>query len=519
MKEKSALENANFGKLSISRSKALIFIVYSLIALLYISGLYQKLHVSADDRIKFHAIPVAISTLYQGHKHDYRGWRSTEIPFQNDVLLTDEFIAQHIQAPVNKAQGHYYWVADDRGFADYVIAAFALFGPRMKSLYHFWFVILLLSATLFVLAFNRQVWAMAFLALLVLGIHSAVALLKLTPNLTALYEPRYLDVLALVPVYHMIFAAVCLKKEDLKGNLPYLLGQLLIFIFLYHARSSLGWEIVAVIGISLFTFVKNKEWTKITPSLLVIVLLLSGSLALTSYKHIKYHKSYFQDSAYGVRTFWHNALMGLNIKALPTYLVDDFTIAQIVTQYANDSKSWATSVGNLTAQELLNTLGNWGKADWIAYESCAKELYFSLLRENKREVIRMYLFDKPLQTLIDLSSPKGGLYSGKTPLPPPKNALPWNPLHFLYLIPFSCIALLSAQSLYLSRWKLLSITFAVFITGMIPSIAFYSKILTRGGLSVTMAIGLYLGIAICAFSVYKWIEKLIHTRRLKTYGT
>ncbi|HWY36368.1 MAG TPA: hypothetical protein VNX68_17115, partial [Nitrosopumilaceae archaeon] len=194
---------AYIGKFTINRSKALIWIVYLLVVLLYISGLYQKLDKSVDHRLQYHAIPIAISTLYQSHKHDYRGWRSTEIPFQANRELSDELIAEQIKAPVDKRQGHYYWVADDRGYADYVIAAFALFGPHMKSLYNFWFVILLISTTLFVFAFRKQICAMAFLALLIIGIHSASTLLKLIHVSVAIYEPRYLDVLALISVCHM----------------------------------------------------------------------------------------------------------------------------------------------------------------------------------------------------------------------------------------------------------------------------------------------------------------------------
>ena len=512
--DRNALQNINIGKVSISRSKALIFILYGLVFLFYISGLHQQLDVSYENRIKFHAVPIAISTLYQGHKHDYRGWRSTEIPFQNDILLTDEFLAKQIKAPVDKDQGHYYWVADDRGYADYVIAAFALFGPHMRSLYDFWFVLLLLSITFFVQAFGRQVWPLAFLSLLVLGIHFASALLKLIQIPIGIYEPRYLDALALIPVFHMIFAASFFQKEDLKKHFFCLFGQLFIFTFLYHARSSLGWEIVAVIGISLSVLFVRKRKNAVFP-LLVITMLIASLMLLTGYKRQTYHKNYFEEM--GVRTFWHNALMGLN-KVLPEFDVDDVVIAHLVIQYAKESKICESCVEKLAAQELLNTLGNWGRADWLAYEKCAKKLYFSLLHQNKWKILQMYLFHKPLRVLIELRSPKGVLYSGKTFLTSGENARR-NPLHLLYLIPLGLILFFSIQSLHLYRWKLLAITLAVFFAGMIPSIAFYTDILTRGGLSVTMVILLYLGIAICLFSAYKWVVKMIYPHRVNAYET
>src|SRR3990167_813697 len=108
------MENVNIWKWSINRRKALILLIYGLVALTYISGVYQKWHATSDNRMKFHAIPVAISTLYQGHKHDYRGWRSTEIPFRSIDALNNEFLMQQIKGPVDVTQGHYYLVADDR---------------------------------------------------------------------------------------------------------------------------------------------------------------------------------------------------------------------------------------------------------------------------------------------------------------------------------------------------------------------------------------------------------------------
>lgn len=511
------METITISRWSFSRSKALILIVYSLVVMFYITGLYQKLYYSEDARIRIHAIPIAISTLYQGHKHDYRGWRSTALPFQSPHLnrLKDKFINERIQFPVNKDEGHYNWVADDRGYADFVIGAFALFGPHMKSLYHFWFLIFLISITLFILSFKKHPWALAFAALLILGVHSAAMLLKLIHVECPLFEPRYLDVLSLFPMFHLIFAAVFLKKEEIKKHLFLIIGQLIIFLFLYHARLSLSWQIVAIIGASLSACLIRRKLIHIIPAISVVILLFGGLISLNIYKHLTYHKSYFQEM--GVRTIWHNALMGLHIKEFPENAVCDFAIAKVVINYARNSNLYPTSIQKLEPQQLLNTLGGYGTADWVAYENCAKKFYWTLVMQNKWSAFKLYLFQKPKKLLSDLHAPIESIYGKLERMK--KNKISSNPLHLIYLIPFAFILFLSADALYAQRKKLLGVLTVVFLSGMIPSIIFYTCILTRGGLSATAVVLFYLIITVLAYMGYKWIRDRILTRRFNRYET
>ncbi len=476
------------------RPAALLALIYLLFLLLFVSGIYQKLYIGEDNRLKYHAIPVAISTLYQGHKHDYRGWRSTAMPFQSSNQ-TDGLIAEQINQPVQKTQGHYYWVADDRGYADIVIAAFYLFGPKLKSLYCFWFLIFALSTLLFTISFRKKMSALACLAFLLLGIHSSMSLLQYHISVPW-YEPRYLDVLALVSVFHLVFASTFFSYQDLKRQIFGLLAQLVIFLFLYHARSSLGWEILAIITVSTVACFTRKSWNKLVP-LSVIVITLSGLGMLNGYKHLKYHKSYFQEM--GVRTFWHNALMGLDLKCLPLDRVNDYVIAKLIIQFAKESSSHTSGLGQLTPQELLNTLGNHGTANWTDYEKFAKKLYLALIKQNFFEAMKVYCITKPLNTLRQLQSPPVILFD-KPHLQ--KRALPWHPLNWMYLSFAVLILCLSLQSLYLDFWNLFFPILVLLITSMIPSVAFYSDILTRGGLSTMSVLFLYLVASVCMFRAY-----------------
>lgn len=463
-------------------------------------------------RIKISAAPIAISMLYQDHKHDYRGWKSTAMRFQEEGPLTDKLLSKQINAPVDRSQGHYYWIGDDRGFADYMIAAFALFGPRVKSLYYFWFVILLLSVTLFISSFRKETWAIAFLALVILGIHSAAAFLKFLYGTMPIFEPRFLDVLALIAVCHIMLASIFFKKNDLKTQLWPLSGQLLIFIFLLHARSTLFWEVIAITGISLFAIVMKRKWNGLSFPTLVIGLLLFAMTGLVGYKQCVYHKKYLK--SLNVRIFWHNALMGIVKKssAPGDYLIDDHAIAQLVIEHAKDSNTCASCLKKLSSQELLNSLGNHGTVDWVAYENCAKKLFFSIFKQNKWEIIRAYLFDKPLRTISHLppfqykSLNFGEFYSAASKIQGAK-ILPFNPFNLMYLLPFCIVLILGIESLYFYRQKLLAITLALFITSLILPVIFYESNLNFGGLSAIIPMLLYLGVAICTYKTYQLLKK------------
>lgn len=268
-------------------------------------------------------------------------------------------------------------------------------------------------------------------------------------------------------------------------------------------------EIVAVIGISSGLIILRKNWNRIASAFTVVGSLVCTLVLLISYKHATYHKSYFEDM--GARTFWHNAIMGLKLKSLPKNMLGDHYVATFVIQHAKDSKQCMSCIENLEPQELLNTLGNWGAADWIAYENCARHFFFSMVSRYKWETLRLYLFKKPFQVLIDLGSAKTDLYQDEKKELTPKTSLPWNPFHLFYLMMFGFISFFSVQSIYLYRRQLLGITLVVFVTGMIPSVCFYSDILTRGGLSATMLILLYLMIAICWTKMYHWIKRIRQT--------
>lgn len=507
------------------KRQLLILLVLGLFVFLFYRGLELHLDKSMTDRIRFHAIPVAMSVLYHKHPHDYTGLHAIAMPFQGPGNM-EHLIKIARRQTVDNDSGIYYWVADDKGFEDFVIAAFYLFGSHVISMYYMWFLVLFASISFYIISFGRQIWALSFLCLILVGVHVATSSLavasvvmtanEIPPTLdtlssVSLYEPRYLDVLALVSVFHMILFAA--RRKPLKGLKEWfpLFGQVFIFIFLYHARSSLGWEVVSVLFSCLIFFIYlhiYSKWQKriennfksygISGAIAVAAILSIGLLSLNGYKHVVYNSKYFAEM--GTRTIWHNALMGLGADPLFAKKFDlgvsDLRIAQSVIQFARKKQVCAPAIEQLEGQILLNSLGNWGVADWVAYEDCAKKLYLLIVSQHKLKVAILYGIKKPLSSIKTLVL---AMKSTKDPLLNSiriKSEIGWYPFSILNLFFVFMVFITSLRLLLRIRANLLILTLIVFLTSFIPSVAFYPDILTQGGMLATSALLLYLLLAV-----------------------
>ncbi|MBU3540827.1 hypothetical protein [Polynucleobacter sp. UB-Tiil-W10] len=88
------------------RCQILTFISLALITVIFQRGIQLDLISSVTDRIRFHAIPVAISFLYHGQPHDYTALREVAIPFQGAGPLHD-LIADAVNKKVTGRDAYY----------------------------------------------------------------------------------------------------------------------------------------------------------------------------------------------------------------------------------------------------------------------------------------------------------------------------------------------------------------------------------------------------------------------------
>lgn len=508
------------------RCSILIVLCALAVGLIFLRGLRLDLVSNVTDRLRFHAIPIAISVLYHNHPHDYTGIREVSIPFQAPGKL-QKSIDNAVEQKV-KSQNNYFWVADDKGFEDFVIGAFVLFGPKLTSLYFFWFVCLALSTGVFVASYKKNVFSLCLLTLLLAGVHAAVSVLPLADEANFLggqpfsslsgvsvYEPRFLDVLAFIPLLHIILFAFKKQWPPTKAQLFALVYQLFFFFFLYHSRSSLGWQIAALVAVVALALTpaacrkfsrKKVNWKRYSSALLVLGLLVASIISLNVYKRVTYHARYYNDM--GVRTFWHNALMGLGVDAYlnAKYKLDysDLVVAQAVISYACNG-TCEQDVDKLEGQQLLNSLGGHGEQDWFAYENCAKKFYFHIWRTDTLKMIRLYLLVKPKVAMASIAH---SLQDSKVPLADASRArldIGFYPLSGYTLAIGLLACLVAYRPLYRNR-KPCAVLFGVlFCASLIPALAFYASILTMGGVYVTLTMISHFLLFLGLLKFSKWV--------------
>lgn len=394
-----------------------------LIALLYSADTRLGLYRSPSNRLRYHAIPVAVSRLYHHWPNDYTASRNLAMQFHNQRRGMVDVLRESLHPPYPIGTGVYFWVADDRGLSDYVVAAFALFGPRLHSLSKFYCLLLAATVLTFFCSFWRRpamlLLPVAFLA----GWLVIVEVMRLPTGVSfrswswgtelclgvedcTLYESRMFDVLSLIAAMHLMVLIVGPRAPRMAWVAA--VPQATLLLFLYHCRSSIGWQylgLLIVAGLRMAGWmgcrlrgVVRPAWSDLARPALVAMLLAASIVGLRAYQQTFYHPEYFAER--GPRTFWHNALMGLAHhptlqEELPMARCDDRNAIDLVlARMFQKDPTLDPNVWNWAA--ALNSLGSHNEFDWVRYEATARDVYFDLWRERPAQMLGCYAVYKPL---------------------------------------------------------------------------------------------------------------------------
>ncbi|HWW83978.1 MAG TPA: hypothetical protein VNZ26_10275, partial [Vicinamibacterales bacterium] len=213
----------------------------------------------------------------------------------------------------------------------------------------------------------------------------------------SLLEPRAIEVLSYLATLHLALAAFNPRRWTWLRVVA-ALGQVVLLVAAYQARSVLAWQMAFVLVASGSSAIwwRSKSSRAWVVALVPAAFLVTGFVSLKAYEHASYNPRYFQDM--GARTIWHNALMGLSaneyLRSTYGLDVDDARVIDAVAAYMQ-----RTHDPRLTAQwsssTLLSALGNHGTFNWFEYEAAARDFYFYIWRTDWRSAMRCYLLDKP----------------------------------------------------------------------------------------------------------------------------
>ena len=478
------------------------------LAIFYLVGLRSELDRNVTERTRYHAVPVALSQIHHERPHDYTGWKEVAIPFQGGEEI-QETIKRSSEKQVTSKSEPYFWLADDRGFSDLVNFSFRVFGETTRGLYNGCFCLFLISIVVAGVGLRKSAGALAILNLIVIAygsylpnINAAVGdTISWTNYRVHLSETRLFEIMGLV-FFLQFFAGIAF---NLRMRLPEVLAlfvQGIIFGFLYSCRSSIGWLVLCINTMSVFLLmylviktifyekpINNNLVRKVIWISCAAMCLMIGVQSFGGWHRLMENPIYLAKG--GGRTFYHNALMGLTSHSLfpSKYNLtgpDDACVIDCVNENLKRGNH-----ATFDRQTLLNSLGGHSSADWRAYEEASKDFYIELWRKHPIEMLENYahkmlkapVLARQSMSLKILSTENDKKIKTKTFWPNPV-AAEWV---LVLLFPLIILSNYKKKLLIVSAYLV-----GGFIFSLIPTIAFYSGILTMGGASVLIRMIAYL---------------------------
>jgi hypothetical protein len=468
----------------------LIASAWLLLGLLVFADARLGLYRNTSARTRAHAIPVALSHLYHNHPHDYTARLGVALAFRGPEPLNE--LLKRYSHPDSAAEGGtYYWTADDRGLGDFVSLAFRVYGPKPRSLARFWFLLLAGSLLLFQVAYRREPATLLVPVFVMLGL---LGYAHACPHFGGidlgdgtrwqeafgLHESRTFEALAVVAWLHLALLA---RRGG--GRVEWLaaLPQLALLLFLYHARSSLGWMYLALFVLVGMRVVADRA--RLAAPLVVAGFLAASLVALQQYKRAVYHPAYFQER--GSRCFWHNALMGFAYhpklrESLDVGIDDTKAIVLVLRELraANDPRL----TPDWTLERIGCATGGVIEFDWTAYEVAARDVYFRVWQRDPAKALACYAWHKP----CDLGSHTRQVVRllGEDVFAGRANLLAAGLVLVAVLLGAGCRQLRRDANGRDQHWGLLTPALLLLAFSTIPAMAFYTALPTLAGFYVAL---------------------------------
>lgn len=299
-------------------------------------------------------------------------------------------------------------VYDDIGIVDYDKIAFALFGFQVQSLYYLFFVILSVSASVFLLQYRQRPMAQVLLLCNLAAFWLELYTSMFTPHMPSLWGMRHGSTLAILPTWHV--ALLMAYRTRLSWSAVILgLIQIAIIVFAIRIRGSAAWTVIFLAGLAVFLAFhfwrtaqpSERSMTKVGKAALKwpFALLLVCLAASKLYTDAKLHPAYFTDDIMPYHGAWHSAYLGIIVS--PTLLAAT----------GDPGRAWGDAAGYAAALQYLRKKGfiategeylsPWtGTYKMRLHDNTMRAVYLDLVREYPFTTLGMYLYEKPRLILL-----------------------------------------------------------------------------------------------------------------------
>jgi hypothetical protein len=441
---------------SFSRSTLLVLCALALCAL----SVWEGIRTGADRTLPgalarhVNGLAVAISCLSYGHCHGYTSLRSVDQalydaglnyskagePSQYVAALHDaSFINQALQraasipnpgTAVNSMGPH------EKGLALFYALSMAVFGIQLSSLFYGFMLVFFVTVGLFAVAFYRDHLALASLLAVCCAMYLIVPVLQgLSPDVNAVHGSRYLPLLGIVPVLHLLMLFERGKMKPLQIMIAAAQASILFFVMFSRLSGlwmvvGLGLWIVARVAVSMLR--NDRDTARTTAYRAIVPGVLVGFVlgALVVYPKLALDPQYLKQDETEYRTFWHHLLVAANFNPARAEVAGvpavDPEFGQIpgygdLIAYLLFEKEIARR-GEDLSHYLLDDEAGWRQRTshrrfdykWGLYEDVVKTVFFRLIAEHPLYVLESIFFYEPLAIVNELFTgqfvpPAGGL--------------------------------------------------------------------------------------------------------------
>jgi hypothetical protein len=300
---------------------------------------------------------------------------------------------------------------DDKGYADFAILAFWLFGFRIESFYYLYFLVLGISAALFAAEFRRQPACLLLLPLFLAAHHVTVVILPDSVVTAVLHDARFLPALSMVATLHLALVASAPGALGL-GSLALATAQVAVIILAIDGRASTIWQVVLIVGAAMVGILRacraGGAWARTAAGKgVVLALIVGGVAALAGYKRITYDERYLREGIPS-HVVWHNVYMGLGIHPQAVSRFDlnptDATSYRHATRFLRAHPEAGASLG-IEAERIRYPV--FSDVGWRKYDQIVRATYWQFWRDHPRYAAESYVIYKPKYLLEQLLAGRG----------------------------------------------------------------------------------------------------------------
>jgi hypothetical protein len=312
----------------------------------------------------------------------------------------------------------------EKGLALFYMLSMGMFGIKLSSLFYGFMFVFAVTVGLFAVAFSRDLLALAGLVAACCAMYLIVPVVQeLSPDVNAVHGSRYLPLLGIVPVLHLL---MLFERGELRPlHAVIAAGQAIVLFFVIFSRLSGVWMvaglslwIVARTAVSMFRDRRESVRTIVFRAIVPAALVGCVLAALVLYPKLALDPQYLKQDETEYRTFWHHLLVAANFNPARPEVAGvpavDPEFGQIggygdLIAYLLFEKEIARR-GEDLSHYLLDDEAGWPQRTshrrfdykWGLYEDVVKNVLLRLIAEHPLYVLESIFFYEPLAIVKEL---------------------------------------------------------------------------------------------------------------------